>query len=336
MCDGEVLGDGTLSIEGVSEIQDGKPGTITFLANPKYREFLDRTEASAVVVSDPGLLGDKPGIVVKNPQLAIAKILGFFAPPVSVPKGIHDSAIVNSSARISDTAAIGPHTIIASGVSIGDNCNLHGNISIGENCTLGAGTIIHPGVVLYPNTKIGEGCIIHAGTVIGSDGFGFVTDKDVHYKIAQNGGVTIGNHVEIGANCTIDRGTISDTKIGDHTKIDNLVHIAHNVDIGKGCLITAQVAFAGSVKVGDFCIFAGQSGVAPHLKLGDRTVIAAKAGVTKSLEGGKVYAGMPARDILEQNRRDALPRKMDSLKKRLDVIEQNLAHQTHETKSTND
>ncbi|NOZ74728.1 MAG: UDP-3-O-(3-hydroxymyristoyl)glucosamine N-acyltransferase [FCB group bacterium] len=335
LCDGEVIGDGDISVSGVSEIQNGKPGTITFVANPKYREFLSTTAATAVVVPDAKLLQGKPGIVVKNPQLSIARILGQFSPKRSIRPGIHPSAVIDSTAKIGNQVTIGPWVSVGPDSRIGDNCILHSRVTVGDRCTLGDNTEIFPGVILYPRTSLGKDCRIHAGTVIGSDGFGFVTDNDVHIKIPQNGGVTIGDRVEVGANCAIDRGTISDTTIGDDTKIDNLVHIAHNVTVGCGCLITAQVAFAGSVKIGDFCIFAGQSGVAPHLKVGDRAVIAAKSGVTKSLEPGKVYAGMPAREIREQNRRDALPRQMESFKHRLEKLESTLTQQAHETKSTN-
>ncbi len=335
LCGGEVVGNGDLSISGVSEIQDGKPGTITFLANPQYRKYLPLTTASAVIVADADSLQGKPGIVVGNPQLAMTKVLGYFAPEVHSLTGCHPTADIDSSAQVGTGTAIGPFVSIGPHVTLGEGCVLHARVTIHEGCSVGAGSVLYPGVVLYPRSRIGTKCIIHAGTVIGSDGFGFVTEKDVHYKIPQNGGVFIGDHVEIGANCAIDRGTISDTRIGSDTKIDNLVHIAHNVTIGRGCLITAHVGLAGSVKLGDFCILAGQSGVAPHLEIGDRAVVAAKSGVTKSLEPGKVYAGMPAREIREQNRRDALPRQVESLKKRLETLEKTLAQHSHETKTTN-
>ncbi|RMF08303.1 MAG: UDP-3-O-(3-hydroxymyristoyl)glucosamine N-acyltransferase [Candidatus Neomarinimicrobiota bacterium] len=322
---GEVVGNGELPIHGVSEIQHGTAGTITFLANPKYRRFLAQTKASAVIVNRRELLQDRPGIVVENPQLAIAKVLGALQPPRRRPRGIHPTAIVHDEAVLGQDVAVGPYVTIGPGSEIEDGCTLLDHVTIAENCRVGSGSWLHPFVTLYPQTTLGHHCIIHAGTVIGSDGFGYVTDREVHHKIPQNGGVRLGDRVEVGANCTIDRGTIGDTVIGADTKLDNLVHVAHNVTLGRGCLVTAQVAFAGSVRVGDFCIFAGQSGVAPHLKIGERAVIAAKSGVTKSLEGGKTYAGMPAREIREQNRRDALPTQMELFRKRLEAVEAKLS-----------
>ena len=210
--------------------------------------------------------------------------------------------------------------MIDSKVKIGDRCIIGHHVSIGSKSQIGEDGLLYPYVNIYQDCVVGCNVIIHSGTVIGSDGFGFVTEKDVHYKIPQNGRVIIGQDVEIGANCAIDRGTIGETKIGDNTKMDNLVHIAHNVKIGKGCLITAGVGIAGSVEVGDYCIFAGHSSVAPHLKLGSRTVLAANAGATKSLAGGKVYAGMPAREIKEQNKRDAVLTEINILKKRVEKL----------------
>jgi UDP-3-O-[3-hydroxymyristoyl] glucosamine N-acyltransferase len=164
--------------------------------------------------------------------------------------------------------------------------------------------------------------LIHSGTSIGCDGFGFVTHEGIHEKIPQTGNVEIGNDVEIGSNCAIDRATIGTTSIGDMTKMDNLVHIAHNVKVGKGCLITAGFAIAGSSEIGEFCTFAGQVGVAPHVKIGPNSIFAAKSGVTKSLKGGKVYAGYPAREIKEHNKRDALLNEIGRLRKKLDQLAQ--------------
>jgi len=167
---------------------------------------------------------------------------------------------------------------------------------------------------------IGNNVIIHSGTSVGCDGFGFVTENSVHEKIPQTGNVVIGNDVEIGSNCAIDRATIGTTSIGDMTKIDNLVHIAHNVKVGKGCLITAGFAVAGSSEIGDYCTFAGQVGIAPHVKIGPNSIFAAKSGVTKSLEGGKVYAGFPAREIKEHNKREALLTEITRMRQKLDQL----------------
>lgn len=319
---GRVAGDPAVPIKGVSEIQTGLPGTVTFLSNPKYRKYLADTKASAVVINDKSLLGDKDGIVVENTQLAFAKILGLFSDhPTTVP-GIHETAIIATSIKIGENVNIGPYSLVASGAVIGDNVTIDSNVSIGPKVQIGKETKIQANVVIHSNCQVGERCVLLSGAVVGSRGFGFVTDADIHYSVPQNGAVIIGNDVEIGANTTIDRGTIGNTIIGDGTKIDNLVQIAHNVKIGKGCLIAALVGFAGSSEVGDFCIFAGQTGIAPHVKIGDRAIFAAKTGITKSLAGGKVYAGMPVREIRENNKRDAVFSQVQILKKRLESIEE--------------
>ncbi|MFC1549759.1 UDP-3-O-(3-hydroxymyristoyl)glucosamine N-acyltransferase [Candidatus Neomarinimicrobiota bacterium] len=319
---GRVAGNPAVQIKGASEIQYGKPGTITFLSNPKYLKYLSDTKASAIVINDELLLGDKDGIVVENTQLAFALILELFSDKTTTVPVIHKTAIVAISAKIGDNVAIGPYSVVASGAVIGDNVNIGSHASIGPKVQIGKETKIQANVVIHSKCQVGMRCMLLSGAVVGSRGFGFVTDADTHHSVPQNGAVIIGNDVEIGANTTIDRGTISNTIIGDGTKIDNLVQIAHNVKIGKGCLVAALVGFAGSTEVGNFCIFAGQAGVAPHLKIGDRAIFAAKTGITKSLEGGKIYAGMPAREIREKNKRDAIFSQVQILKKRLESIEE--------------
>jgi UDP-3-O-[3-hydroxymyristoyl] glucosamine N-acyltransferase len=322
LVEGSIVGDPALPIVGVSEIQHGRPGTITFLGNPKYRRYLDTTEASAVLVTEADLLQGKPGIVVANPQLAMARILDRFRPELEPLRGIHPTAVVDATARIGEQVAIGAYAVVEARATIGSHTTIGHHTVIGQEATIEERVYLHPRVTIYPRCVIGADTLIHSGTVIGSDGFGFVTEEDQHHKIPQVGRVVIGRSVEIGANCTLDRGTIGDTIIGDGTKLDNLVHIAHNVQVGKGCLLTAQVGIAGSVEIGDGCIFAGQSGVAPHVKIGPKAVFAAKTGVTKSLPGGKVYAGMPAREIREQHRREAVYTEILRLKKRLLRLEQ--------------
>ena len=318
---GKIIGDPTMVITGVSEIQNGRESTITFLSNSKYKKYLPSTGASAVVVSKASLLDNKPGIVHHNPQLAIAKILGEFTPKLLYTRGVNETAYVDSKAKIGKNVTIGPFSVIEAGVLIGDDSNIGSHTVIDQKTSIGKNCKIFSNIHIYHGTNIGDNAIIHSGTVIGSDGFGFVTDKDINHKIPQNGYVIIGNNVEIGANCAIDRGTIGDTIIEDQCKLDNHVHLAHNVRLGKGCLLTAAVTIAGSVEVGEFCIFAGHVGVAPHVKIGARSVLAAKTGVSKSLTGGKVYAGMPAREIREQHKREAVYLEVVRIQKRLKRLE---------------
>ena len=318
---GKIVGDPTMVITGVSEIQNGRESTITFLGNLKYKKYLPTTGASAVVVPEESLLDNKPGIVHHNPQLAIAKILGEFTPKLQYTSGVNETAYVDSKAKIGKNVTIGPFSVIEAGVIIGDDSNIGSHTVIDQKTSIGKNCKIFSNIHIYHGTNIGDNAIIHSGTVIGSDGFGFVTDQDINHKIPQNGYVIIGNDVEIGANCAIDRGTIGDTIIEDQCKLDNHVHLAHNVRLGKGCLLTAAVTIAGSVEVGEFCIFAGHVGVAPHVKIGARSVLAAKTGVSKSLTGGKVYAGMPAREIREQHKREAVYLEVVRIQKRLKILE---------------
>jgi len=318
---GELIGDARLDITGISEIQNGKQGTITFLGNPLYKKYLPETKASAVLTNDRALLADRNGIVVDNTQLALARLLEYFKPASTRISGIHSTAVIDPSAEIEPDVSIGPHVVIESGVQIGQNSTIEAQVVIGQNSRIGQDCLLYPQVVIYHHCEVGSRTIIHAGTVIGCDGFGFATVDDVHHKIPQNGQVIIGTDVELGANCTIDRGTIGNTTIGDGSKFDNLVHLAHNVKIGRGCLVAGEVGIAGSAVIGDFCVFAGHVGVAPHLTIGDRAVFAAKTGVTKSLPGGKIYAGMPVREIREQNKRDAVMTAVALLKRRMLKLE---------------
>ncbi len=314
--DGKLVGDANHIIKGVSQIQDASSETITFLSNPAYEKYLATTNADAVIVEKEIFLKQKMGILVQNSQFAMAKVLRLFNPISKKSQIINRAAHISDYANIGKEVSIGSGACIEKGVEIKDGCKVGPNSFIGENTILGNNSELHANVSIYNNTIIGSNVIVHSGSVIGSDGFGFVMINGVHEKIPQTGNVVIEKNVEIGSNCSIDRGTIGSTIIGEMTKIDNLVHIAHNVKIGTGCLITAGFAVAGSTEIGDFCTFAGQVGVAPHLKIGNNIIVASKAGVTKSLKGEGVYAGFPARDIKEHNRRQALVNEIEKLKKK--------------------
>ena len=318
--DGKVIGKPDINVSGVSEIQNSLPGTITFLGNPKYKQFLTETQAEAIFVSNEDYLNGKNGIVVSNPQLAMARTLKLFFPEKSIEPSIHKSAVIDSTASVGKNIFIDAGVVIKSGASIADNAIIGANVVIGNGAVIGTHCSLKPNVTIYHNVIIGDNCIIHSGTAIGCDGFGYVPEDNIHEKIPQTGNVIIGNDVEIGSNCAIDRATIGVTSIGDMTKIDNLVHIAHNVKVGKGCLITAGFAVAGSTEIGDYCTFAGQAGIAPHVKIGSNSVFAAKSGVTKSLEGGKIYAGFPAREIREHNKREAQLQDITRMSQKLDQL----------------
>lgn len=318
--DGKVVGDSSCLINGVSEIQNSKPGTITFLSNPIYKKYLLTTTASAIILSDRKLLEGKNGIAVTNPQLAISEVLSLFFNEKPLKPFIHPKATISKNAQIGHAVRIEAGAVVNDYVTIGENSFVGSNTVIGEGTTIGKNCKILSNVTLYDKIILGKNVIIHSGSVIGSDGYGYVTVKNMHKKIPQTGNVIIGDNVEIGSNCAIDRATIGSTNIGEMTKIDNLVHIAHNVKIGKGCLLTSGFAIAGSSEVGDYCTFAGQVGVAPHIKIGDKSIFAAKSGVTKSLKGDKIYAGYPAREIKDHNKRLAAINEIDKLRKKIQKL----------------
>ena len=321
--DGHISGDPNLEITGVSEIQNGKSGTITFLGNQAYKNHMDNTKASAVIVSNEKFLSGKDGVIVRNPQFAMAKVLSKFFPNEYNAKGIHPKAIVDSSSNIGNNVTIEAGAVIEAGVTINDSTFIGANVFIGKNTKIGSDCNIYQNVVIYQDIFIGNKVIIHGSAVIGCDGYGFVKDEGKHLKIPQTGTVLIGDDVEIGANSVIDRATIGETIISNMTKIDNLVHIGHNVQIGSGCLITAQVGIAGSAIIGDNCSIGGQAGVVPHVEIGPKSIIAAKSGVTRSLIGGEMYGGYPARPIKEQHKRDAIYSEISIMKKKLDQLIQN-------------
>tara|TARA_Y100001933_G_C18969121_1_gene551706 strand:+ start:335 stop:1348 length:1014 start_codon:yes stop_codon:yes gene_type:complete len=318
--DGAVLGDSSIQISEVAEIQNARVGSITFLSNQMYNKYLNTTEASAIFVSDEKLVQNRNGILVDNPQLAIAKTLAMFFPEEVHPHDIHTSSSIDSSAKIGKNVTIQAGAVIENGVEIGDDVFIGANVFIGHNSKIGSDCRVYQNVVIYHSTIIGDRSIIHGSAVLGCDGFGFVPGENQHFKIPQTGRVVLGEDVEIGANSVIDRATIGETIIDKMTKIDNLVHVGHNVQIGKACLITAQVGIAGSTKVGDNSQMGGQAGVVPHVEIGPNSIIAAKSGVTKSLTGNQMYGGYPARPIRDQHKRDAVFQEVSKMKRKIDRL----------------
>ncbi|MFQ6674715.1 MAG: UDP-3-O-(3-hydroxymyristoyl)glucosamine N-acyltransferase [Fidelibacterota bacterium] len=318
---GEIVGDPDVDIKGVAELHRASPGSISFLHDPRYRKFLKTTKASAVVVTRDEEVGHINAIRVDNPALSFSRIMDHFAPVIPVPKEIHPTARVAPGVKVGAGVGVGAYAVVEEGSVLGDNAIIGPHSYVGHGSTIGRETELKYHVCIYPHSVIGERVVIHSGTVIGSRGFGYETEDGIHHKISQIGRVVIGNDAEIGANCAIDRGTLGDTVIGDGSKLDNLVHIAHNVRLGRGCLVTGQVGIAGSTVIGDYVVFAGQSGVVDHVEVGAGARVAAKAGITKSVPGDKTYAGMPARDIREKRRLDALVRRLPELVRKIRELE---------------
>ena len=291
---GEVLGDGNTLLAGLSSSDAAKTGDLTFAEKEPQFLTAEQGEATAILAPSPFTSLRKVVIRVPNARIAFAKVLPHFHPPDTYPPGIHPSAKIADSARIDPTAHIGPHSVIGERVQIGPRSVLMGGNHVRKDSTIGSDTCLYPNVVIYERTVIADRVTIHAGTVIGSDGYGYVFDAGSHRKVLQVGNVVIHSDVEIGANSAIDRGALGSTVIGAGTKIDNLVHIAHNVVIGRHCLIMGQVGFAGSTHLGDYAVVASQSGIAGHLKLGTQSTVGAKSGVMRDIPAGGTVLGIPA------------------------------------------
>ncbi len=291
---GEVIGDNSVQLTGIAPANSAKPGDLTFAEKQTYFAAAEQSQASAILVTGEVAQSKKVLIRVANPRIAVAKLLPLFFPPDQHTPGIHPTATVAATAQIDATAHIGPNCIIGARVKIGARSALLGGNHIGRDCQIGDDVCLFPNVVIYPQCHIGHRVAIHASTVIGSDGYGYVFDEGRHRKMLQVGNVIIHDDVEIGANVAIDRGALGATVIGAGTKIDNLVHIAHNVVIGKHCLVMGQCGFAGSTKLGDYCVIASQSGIAGHLKIGNQATIGAKSGVMRDVLDKQNVLGIPA------------------------------------------
>lgn len=293
---GEVVGNDSIVITGVSGIKEAQEGDITFVANPKYFPLIEKTHASAIITSRDVQTAALPIIRTQNPSLAFAKIVSLVVPDeIKHPKGIHPTAILGKNVFIGRDVAIGPYVVIEDNVSISDNSVIYSGCFIGHHTKIGNNALIYANVSIRERISIGNRVIIHSGTVIGSDGFGFATIEDLHHKIPQIGTVEIGDDVEIGANVTIDRARFDKTVVGRGTKIDNLVQIAHNVIIGENSIIVAQAGISGSTVIGKNVTLAGQAGLVGHITIADGAIVAAQAGVTKSVPANTMVSGYPAK-----------------------------------------
>jgi|MGYP005830832055 UDP-3-O-[3-hydroxymyristoyl] glucosamine N-acyltransferase len=303
---GTVVGNRDVDINTLSKIEEGKKGSLTFLANPKYTEFIYSTDASATIVANDFEPTEKITttlIKVKDPYSSFTTILELFNDDKSKRSGISDKSDIDKSSTISKSSYVGSYTTIGKNSIVGDNCVIDNQVFIGDNVKIGNNCKIYPGTKILNDTIIGNSCIIHSSCSIGSDGFGFAPNDDGTYKkIPQTGNVVIGNNVEIGSNSTIDRATIGSTIINDGVKLDNQIQIAHNVEIGENTAIAAQSGIAGSTKIGKNCMIGGQVGIIGHLKIGDNVKIQAQAGVTSDVESNARITGTPAISYMNYNK----------------------------------
>ena len=319
-------GDANLEIRGLATLTAAEPGQLSFLANLAYKDQLTSTKASAVIIHPRQKDECKTAaIILDNPYLGYAKVSELFNTLPTVDNNIHHSSVVSSSASIGKNVTLGPNCVIEDDAVIADDVVIGSGSVVGNNSRIGQGTRLHHNVSVYHDVVIGSECIIHSGAVIGSDGFGFANDKGLWVKICQIGGVLIGNNTEIGANTTIDRGAMSDTKIGNGVKLDNQIQIAHNVEIGDHCAMAAGTLIAGSSKIGNCCTLAGGVGVAGHLTIADGSHVTALTLVTKSItEPGSYSSGTAMSKTSEWRKSAARFRQLDDMSKRIKVLEKAL------------
>ena len=327
---GEVVGDGTLVIKGVSGIEEAEKGDISFLANDRYRNLLKVTKASCVITSKDVSAASATIIRTDNPSYAFAQAVALFLPEESFyPKGISARSSVAKTAHIGEGVAIGDYVVVEENARIGAHSVLYAGCFVGKNSVLGTHCVIYPHVMIRENITIGNNVIIHANSVVGSDGFGFATINGIHHKIPQIGTVMIEDDVEVGACVAIDRARFGTTLIGKGTKIDNLVQIAHNVEIGNNCLIVAQSGISGSTVLGNNVVLAGQSGIAGHISIGDNAIVAAQAGVTKPVPANICVSGYPAKEHRKAKRLNACLQKLPELIKEFQEFKQALQEMRH-------
>ncbi|WP_063911512.1 UDP-3-O-(3-hydroxymyristoyl)glucosamine N-acyltransferase [Pseudomonas sp. p21] len=316
-------GPEALQITGLATLQEAGPGQLSFLANPQYRKFLDSSQAAAVLLKAAdadGFAGN--ALIVADPYLAYARISHLFDPKPKAVAGIHPSAVVAVDAQVDASASIGPFAVIESGARIAANVSVGAHCVVGARCVIGEGGWLAPRVTLYHDVTIGKRVVIQSGAVIGGEGFGFANEKGVWRKIAQIGGVTIGDDVEIGVNTAVDRGALSDTRIADGVKLDNQIQIAHNVQIGEHTAMAACVGISGSTRIGKHCTIAGGVGMVGHIDVCDNVFVSGMTMVTRSItEPGAYSSGTAMQPLAEWRKSAARIRHLDDMAKRLQQLE---------------
>jgi len=326
---GTVEGNPDAKVNNVSPIEDGKEGTLAFLANPKYAKHVYDTEASVVLVSKdfvPEREVKTTLVRVEDAYQAFAMLLDMYQQSLPKKEGVQANASIHESATVGENCYIGNFAVIDENATIGNNVKIYPQVYVGDNVTIGDNTILYPGVKIYMGCSVGADCIIHAGSVVGSDGFGFAPGDDGKFKkIPQLGGVIIEDDVELGANVCVDRATMGSTIIKKGVKLDNLIQVAHNVEIGESTVMAAQTGIAGSAKIGDYCMFGGQTAIAGHISVANRTKLGAQSGIANNVkkEGLSLF-GSPAFDFREATRSIAAYKNLGNLVKRVNELESEL------------
>ncbi|MDP4267543.1 MAG: UDP-3-O-(3-hydroxymyristoyl)glucosamine N-acyltransferase [Bacteroidota bacterium] len=322
---GKVEGDENIEVTKLSKIEEGVPGTLSFLANPLYTHYIYTTNASIVIVNNSFVPENKVNstlIRVENAYQSFAKLLEIYNTIKNNKTGVSKHAYISDSAKVGENVYIGEFAVISDNVFIGNNVKIYPHTYIGDNTTIGENTKIFSGVNIYSDNQIGKNCTIHSGVVIGGDGFGFAQQKDHNYvKVTQTGNVIIEDDVEIGANSTIDRATLGSTFIRRGVKIDNLIQIAHNVEIGENTVIAAQTGVAGSTKIGKNCMIGGQVGIVGHLTIADNVIIAAQSGIGSNITKSDIVQGSPAFKIGDYRKSYVIFRNFPKIQKRIEELE---------------
>jgi len=319
--EGELRGDGEITITGVGHIEDADPGEITFADGPQLQPLCNTSRASALIVPPDVVVTDKPFIVTEDPRLAFSKVLALFAPDRRPAPGVHATAVLGENVSLGRGVSVGAHCYIGDGAIIGDNTVVHPLAYIGAETLIGADCEIHPQVYVGARVQIGDRVTIHAGAAVGADGFGYLQTEYGHRKIPQIGTVIVEDDVEIGANSTVDRATVNATRVGAGTKIDDQVHVAHNVVMGRNCLLCGQVGIAGSVTIGDNVVMGGQAGINDHVTIGNNVILAAQTGVIGDIAEEGIYSGYPSRPHHQQLRAAAHTLRLPELVKRIKELE---------------
>ena len=325
---GEVEGNAEEKVNNIARIEEGKKGTLAFLANMKYEKYLYTTDASIVLVNKDLKLSEKVKctlIRVEDAYKAFASLLNLYQSAFPQKKGVDDKSFISENAKVGKDCYIGVFACIGENSSIGDNVKIYPQVYVGDNVSIGDNSVLYPGVKIYHDCRIGKNCVIHASTVIGSDGFGFAPSEGTYQKIPQIGNVIIEDDVEIGSNVSIDRATIGSTILHKGVKIDNLIQIAHNVEVGENTVIVAQAGIAGSTKIGKNVMIAAQAGIVGHITVADEVKIGAQAGVTNSVkEEGAILLGSPAFDIRETKKSMIIFKKLPEIYKQINNLEKEL------------
>ena len=326
---GEIEGNADIKVNTIAKIEEGQTGALSFLANPKYEHYLYITKSSVVLVNKsfvPAQKVEATLIKVENAYEAFASLLRLVDQARPRKKGIHATAIIEDTAKIGSDVFIGPYAYIGENCIIGDGCSIYPHVYIGDNTKLANNCTINPGVKIYHDCILGDGCTIHAGTVIGSDGFGFAPQSESEFmKIPQLGNVVLEDHVEIGANVTIDRATMGSTFIRRGVKLDNLIQIGHNVEVGENTVMAAQTGISGSTKIGKNCMFGGQVGLSGHLKIANGTKIGAQGGILGDVKDeNTTIIGSPAIELRQFLKSSVLFKRLPEMKLKIDSIEKEI------------